>query len=190
MKKSKFGHLEQSSISDLRVDESPTLITGKKIVDEDGGPAAVAAQSDLVCSGGTEAARDHHLPDEVLALGQHGQCGEQPAVAQNALRDIRGKGGAEHRPGDLVVAGYLVRPQPPRYTVVRGVFGVVEERPRRRREGVVDEVLSVLLAKFQDPLPRVPRLGLLHLEQKPQMMQIEFPAKTGFRDVPAYCDTV
>ena len=38
----------------------------------------------LVCSGGAKVARDHHLPDEVLALGQHCQCGEQPAVAQNA----------------------------------------------------------------------------------------------------------
>ena len=34
-------------VPDLRVDESPALITGQKVVDEDGGPAAVAAQSDL-----------------------------------------------------------------------------------------------------------------------------------------------
>ena len=80
------------------------------------------------------------------------------------LRDVRWKGGAEHRPRDLVVARDLVRPQPPRDGVVRGVFDLVEERLWRRRERVVDEVLSVLLAKVQDPLPRVPCLGLLDLK--------------------------
>ena len=40
----------------------------------------------LVCSSGAKVARDHHLPDEVLALGQHSQCGQQPAVAENAWK--------------------------------------------------------------------------------------------------------
>ena len=83
------------------------------------------------------------------------------------LRNVGRKGGAKHRPGDLVFAGDLVRSQPARHVVVRGVFGVVEERLGRRREGVVDEVLSVLLAKVQYPLPRVPGLGLLDLKKKP-----------------------
>ena len=58
-----------------------------------------------------------------------------------------------------------MRSQPARHGVVRGVLGVVEERLGRRREGVVDEVLSVLLAKVQYPLPRVSGLGLLDLEK-------------------------
>ena len=97
------------------------------------------------------------------------------------LRDVRRKGGAEHGPGDLVFAGDLVRSQPARHGVVRGVLGVVEERLGRRREGVVDEVLSVLLAKVQYPLPRVSGLGLLDLKKAPclhfqtKRFGLEFP---------------
>ena len=83
------------------------------------------------------------------------------------LRDVRRKGGAKHRPGDLIFAGDLVRSKPARHRVVRGVLGVVEERLGRRREGVVDEVLPVLLAKVQYPLPRVSGLGLLDLKKRP-----------------------
>ena len=34
------------------------------------------------------------------------------------LRNVRRKRGAEHGPGDLVFAGYLVRPQPARHGVI------------------------------------------------------------------------
>ena len=42
----------------------------------------------------------------------------------------------------------------------------VEEGLGRRRERVVDEVLAVLLAKVQDPLPRIPSLRLLDLRSR------------------------
>ena len=68
----------------LAVQQSPLLVAGQEIVQEDGRPAAVLAQPDLVRPDLVKVPGDDDLPDEVLSLRQDCEGRKQPAVAQNA----------------------------------------------------------------------------------------------------------
>jgi hypothetical protein len=65
---------------------------GQLVVDEDGGPAAVEEEAQAVAARLVDGGHvlGEEARDEVVALGDHGERGHEPAVAHAALPQVGG----------------------------------------------------------------------------------------------------
>lgn len=73
----------------LRKEQMVVVIAGQHVVHQDGGPAAVLAQTHLVGSLRTQRAGHHHCLQQLGTLGQDGQSTQEPATLRRSIQKIQ-----------------------------------------------------------------------------------------------------